>query len=61
MATEQEILLKKKIFKSAKLGRSLIYLANYKKFFYLAKKLSKKDPWITAVGPKFKTKCIIKK
>jgi len=55
------IALKKKIFKSAKLGRSLIYLANYKKFFYLAKKLSKKDPWITAVGPKFKTKCIIKK
>ena len=43
---------KKKIWNSLKLGRAMIYLSNYKKYFLFTRKLQKKNPWILAQGPK---------
>ena len=45
--------LKNNIFSYSKLGRAGIYLADYKMYFDLTMKLIKKDPWLTARGPKF--------
>lgn len=47
---------KNKIFKYYKLGRSRIYAANYKKYFDFTMKITKKNPWMTVYGPKFKVK-----
>ena len=47
---------KNKIFKYHKLGKSGVYVANYKKYFDFTMKLTKKDPWMTVYGPKFKIK-----
>ena len=41
------------IFKTAKLGSSIVHLSNYKNLFYFSKKISKKNLWISAQGPKF--------
>jgi len=41
------------IFKTAKLGGSIIHLSSYKKLFYFSKKISKKNKWISAKGPEF--------
>lgn len=36
------------------LGDGKIYISSYRKLFNFSLKISKKDPWITAVGPRFK-------
>ena len=46
--------LKKGLFNYSKIGRSQIYVINYKRFFNFAKKLTAKNKWLTAKGPKFK-------
>jgi len=46
--------LKKKLFKYSKIGRSRIYVINYKTFFNFAKKMTLKNKWLTAQGPAFK-------
>ena len=42
------------IIKSDKLGDGKIYISNYRKLFDFSLKMSKKNTWVTAVGPKFK-------
>ena len=49
-----KIALQKKLYKYTKLGKSLVYVINYKKFFNLSLKLTKKNKWLTVDGPKFK-------
>ena len=46
--------LKKKLYKKTRIGKSVIYVINYKKFFYFSKKLTKNNKWLTVNGPKFK-------
>lgn len=43
-----------KIIYQTKLGNGKIYISSYGKLFNYSLKLSKLDPWITAVGPKFR-------
>jgi len=45
---------KNKIWKSTKLGRSRIYICNYKKFYDFIFKKVQKNKWLLATGPKFK-------
>jgi aminoglycoside 3-N-acetyltransferase len=45
--------VKKKLYSKTSLGKSKIYLIDYKKFFILSKKLTKKNKWLTVNGPKF--------
>ena len=40
---------KKSIYRSVKLGRGEIFFCDYKKLFFLSRKLSKKNPYITLV------------
>ena len=47
---------KRGICKSSILGRSVIYTANYKKYFNFVIKLTKTNPWLTVNGPKFSIK-----
>ena len=47
---------KRGIYKSSSLGRSVIYTANYKKYFNFVIKLTKTNPWLTVNGPKFSIK-----
>lgn len=47
---------KKKLYKKTSLGRSVIYIINYRSFFNFSKNLTKKNKWITVNGPKFKIK-----
>ena len=51
-----EMAIKKRIFKRSKLGRSAVYTANYKKYFDFVIQLTKVDPWLTVIGPRFKVK-----
>jgi len=50
-----KLALKEKLFKYHKLGKSKVYVINYKKFFYFAKFLTSKNKWLTVNGPKFKS------
>lgn len=36
------------------LGRSMVYMIDYKKFYQFAEKMTKKNKWLTVNGPKFK-------
>ena len=45
--------VKKKLYSKTRIGKSIIYLINYKKFFILSKKMTKKNKWLTVNGPKF--------
>ena len=47
-------LAKKQFIRCNQLGNGKIYISNYRKLFDFSLKISKKDPWITAVGPRFK-------
>ena len=47
--------VQKKLYKSVNLGKSLVYIINYRKFFDFSLKLTKKNKWLTVDGPKFKT------
>ncbi len=49
-----KIALQKKLYKYTKIGKSLIYVINYKKFFNFSVKLTKKNKWLTVDGPKYK-------
>jgi aminoglycoside N3'-acetyltransferase len=46
--------LKNKLYKKTQIGRSMIYIIDYKKFFNFSKKITKKNKWLTVNGPKFK-------
>ena len=46
--------LQKKLYKYNRVGKSLIYAINYKKFFDFSVKLTKKNKWLTTDGPPFK-------
>lgn len=48
------IAFKKKLYKRINIGKSHIYIANYKKLFNFSKKITKKNNWLTVDGPKFK-------
>ena len=37
------------------LGKSMIYIIDYRKFYNFSKYLTKKNKWLTVDGPKFKT------
>lgn len=45
--------LKRKLYNYCKIANSAIYVIDYKKFFVFAKKLTKKNKWLTVEGPKF--------
>lgn len=51
-----KLAVKAKIFHYQKLGRSKVYVAEYKKYFNFVMKIIKKNPWITVNGPKYKFK-----
>ena len=42
-----------KLYRHTILGRSMIYLIDYKKFFNFSEKLTKKNKWLTVNGPPF--------
>ena len=46
--------LKKKLYNYCKIANSAIYIINYKNFFRFAKKITKKNKWLTVEGPVFK-------
>ena len=48
-----KLALKKKLFNCSKIGKSKIYVINYKKFFNFAKKITTNNKWLTARGPAF--------
>lgn len=48
--------LKKKLYSYCNLGKSMIYLIDYKKFYKFSLRLTKKNKWLTVDGPKFKIK-----
>tara|TARA_Y100000741_G_scaffold357766_1_gene336026 strand:- start:253 stop:1050 length:798 start_codon:yes stop_codon:yes gene_type:complete len=47
--------LKKKLYMRLVLGKSMIYIIDYRKFYNFSKYLTKKNKWLTVDGPKFKT------
>ena len=49
-----KIALQKKLYKNTKIGKSLIYAIDYKKFFDFSVKLTRKNKWLTVDGPKYK-------
>tara|TARA_B100000902_G_scaffold316947_1_gene308436 strand:+ start:146 stop:937 length:792 start_codon:yes stop_codon:yes gene_type:complete len=49
-----KIALQKKLYKNTKIGKSVIYAIDYKKFFDFSIKLTRKNKWLTVDGPKFK-------
>ena len=46
--------LKKKLYSYCELGKSMIYLIDYKKFYNFSYGLTKNNKWLTVDGPKFK-------
>ena len=42
------------LYLSSNLGKSTVYIINYKKFYKFALKMTKKNKWLTVNGPKFK-------
>ena len=46
--------LKKNLFIFSRLANSVIYVINYRNFFKFAKKITKKNKWLTVTGPEFK-------
>ncbi len=45
--------LKNKLYNYAYVGKSIIYVINYKEFFNFSEKLTKKNKWLTVDGPPF--------
>jgi len=45
--------LEEKLFNYSKIGKSKIYVINYKKFFNFAKKVTSDNKWLTVRGPEF--------
>lgn len=46
--------LKNKLYSKTTIGKSQIFVINYRKFFYFSKKVTKNNKWLTVNGPKFK-------
>ncbi len=46
---------KNNLYLFSNLGKSMVYMIDYKKFYQFALKLTKKNKWLTVNGPKFKT------
>ena len=46
--------LKKKLYSFSCLGKSMVYIIDYKKFYKFALRLTYKNVWLTVNGPKFK-------
>jgi len=46
--------LQNKLYKKTEIGRSILYIIDYKKFFNFSKKITKNNKWLTVNGPKFK-------
>ncbi len=46
--------IRQKLYSFSELGKSMIYIINYKKFYKFAKKITKRNKWLTVNGPKFK-------
>jgi len=42
------------LYSYSELGKSMVYLIDYKKFYNFSLKLTKKNKWLTVNGPKFK-------
>lgn len=49
-----KLAVKKKLYNHANVGKSLIYVTDYRKFYNFSLKLSKKNKWITVDGPPFR-------
>ena len=45
----------KKLYKNTELGRSMLYVISYNKFYNFSKKMTKKNKWLTVNGPKYKS------
>ena len=48
--------MKNKLYNYCKIANSIIYVINYKGFFRFAKKITKKNKWLTVVGPALQQK-----
>lgn len=46
--------LQKKLYSYSELGKSMIYLIDYKKFYKFSCSLTRNNKWLTVNGPKFK-------
>ena len=46
--------IKNKLYSFSDLGKSMVYIIDYKKFYNFAKIMTKKNKWLTVNGPKFK-------
>jgi len=46
--------IKGKLYSFSNLGRSMVYIVDYKKFYKFALHLTNKNRWLTVNGPKFK-------
>ena len=51
-----KLALKNKLYNYCKIANSIIYVINYKGFFRFAKKITKKNKWLTVVGPALQQK-----
>lgn len=47
--------IKKNLYSFSSLGKSMVYMIDYKNFYEFAKNITKKNKWLTVNGPKFKT------
>ena len=45
--------IKHNLYYFSELGKTMIYIISYKKFYQLAKKMTQKNSWLTVNGPKF--------
>ena len=45
--------LQHKLYQKTQVGKSMMYIINYKKFFSFSKKITKNNKWLTVNGPKF--------
>ena len=48
------IALQKKLYKKSQIGKSMMYIIDYRQFFNFSKKITKNNKWLTVNGPKFK-------
>ncbi len=49
-----KLALKKKLYQFNKIANSVIYVIRYRNFFKFAKRITKKNKWLTVQGPAFK-------
>jgi aminoglycoside N3'-acetyltransferase len=48
------VALQKKLYKKSQIGKSMMYIIDYRQFFNFSKKITKNNKWLTVNGPKFK-------